>query len=560
MADIARFQFPSLATGEQGFAAKDHVTNESDADGGDSTHIVSRIDETRDLNVPEGQLGAGAAEHPAVPHSLFSQSQKLQITILVSLASVLSPMSATIYVPALPTIADDLGVSVALVNLSVTSYMIFQGLSPSLWSSLTDVLGRRPVYLFTLVIYVGTCLGLSFTTNYAELIVLRCLQSTGSASTIAIGAGVIGDITQRKERGGYIGFYSAGSLVANALGPILGGIFAQTVGWHAIFYFLAALASCLVFVLFLALPETLRAIVGNGSLSPGKTVFSRPVFDILMPTNRKEGSAVCTSRPKQSVDLLGPVKMMGEHDILCGLLLTALIYTVWQASLVASSSLFESDYSLDEISVGLSFIASGVGCVSASLLTGKVLNYDYRQALEREKSSRTGELARIVTEGLQVEQLEHARLRRLPVIIAIFVMAALAFAWCIGKHTTIALPIIWTFFGGFTATATMGMFSTLIVDYYPESGASATAALNLVRCLMGAGGTAVVQPMISRIGVGWTFTVGAAIVVAASPLGLLIWLYGERWRHRREERIHQPTELADSHLRLSTGDHDSGVV
>lgn len=183
------------------------------------------IDGDTSLESHEMLTDISEAADPVVeekPHSLFTRQQKMIITVLVSLASVFSPMSATIYVPALPTIASDLNVSVSLVNLSVTSYMIFQGLSPSLWGSLTDVLGRRPIYLITLAVYIGACIGLSLTDNYTELILFRCLQSTGSASTIAIGAGVIGDMTQRRERGGYIGLYSAGSLVGNAVGPILG--------------------------------------------------------------------------------------------------------------------------------------------------------------------------------------------------------------------------------------------------------------------------------------------------------------------------------------------------
>lgn len=206
---------PTIKTSEKSNAAVDG-----------SREAVGDLRTTSDretIDSPAASIVPEVRDHvPNLPHSTFTKRQKTIITILVSLASVFSPISATIYVPALPTIAKDLNVSISLINLSVTSYMIFQGLSPSLWGSLTDVLGRRPVYLITFVVYIGACLGLAFTTNYAELIVLRCLQSTGSASTIAIGAGVIGDITQRRERGGYIGFFSAGALVGTALGPILG--------------------------------------------------------------------------------------------------------------------------------------------------------------------------------------------------------------------------------------------------------------------------------------------------------------------------------------------------
>jgi MFS family permease len=59
------------------------------------------------------------------------------------------------YFPAIPTIAKDLSVSSELINLTVTSYLIFQGLSPSIWGAVADVHGRRAIYILTFVIYLG---------------------------------------------------------------------------------------------------------------------------------------------------------------------------------------------------------------------------------------------------------------------------------------------------------------------------------------------------------------------------------------------------------------------
>lgn len=65
--------------------------------------------------------------------------------------------------------------------------MIFQGLSPSFWGPLADLWGRRPIYLMTMVIYVGACIGIALTPNLAGLMVLRMLQAFGSSSVIAVG-------------------------------------------------------------------------------------------------------------------------------------------------------------------------------------------------------------------------------------------------------------------------------------------------------------------------------------------------------------------------------------
>lgn len=343
-----------------------------------------------------------------------------------------------------------------------------------------------------------------------------------------------------------------------------GGIFAQTIGWHGIFYFLTASAGAYASVLFFVLPETLRSIVGNGSLKPEHNYLSMPVFDWLTPAGSSDPDERHPRPQRKHIDFLGPLKMMAQADVFCMLIFTAIYYAVWQASLVASSALFESIYHLDELSVGLSFIANGAGSILASLIIGKVLNYDYRQAQGREKTQEILEsadaspvgatatspigvvagqdMSRVETAARQVIHIEHARLCRVPYMAILFLCSLLAYGWCIMARTTVALPIIWTFFTGFTVTAIMSVVSTLIVDWYPDSGASATAALNLARCLLGAGGTAVVQPMIHRFGIGWTSTVGAALAVLAIPFGVLVYVRGEHWRHEREYKIQRRSE------------------
>lgn len=475
-------------------------------------------------------------------HETLTKRQKWTITSLVAVASVFSPISATIYVPVIPTIAKSLNKSITAINLSVTSYMLFQGASPSLWGSLADVTGRRPIYLITFAIYVAACIGLSLTTNYAELIVFRCLQSTGSASTIALGAGVIGDITNRRERGGFIGVYSAGTLVGNTIGPVLGGIFAATVGWHGIFYFLTAAAGAYGILLFLILPETLQSSL------PDKgerfNLLKRPLLAIVNIDRPLDFGS--TTAVRRKVDLLGPIRMMTHRDVALGLVFTALYYTVWQASLVASSSIFDYQYNLSEIDIGLTFLASGVGAVSASLATGRILNYDYklqRQAEEEAGRSVSASQPPAVADGgrskgapalrrtvsmREVKNIEYARLRRIPYVSLAFIGSSFAFGWCVQAHTSIALPILWSFFLSFVTTYIMSAFNTLIVDWYPTKGASATAAINLARCWLGAGGIAVVQPMINQIGVGWTFSVGGFIAIACVPMVVGIMWYARR--------------------------------
>lgn len=203
------------------------------------------------IEVPQSELSP--------PYTIFASRQKLAIITLASIGAAFSGLAGNIYFPAIPILSKSLNTTPELINLTVTSYMIMQGLSPTIWGALSDVHGRKITYLCTFTVFIGACIGLAETQTFAQLVVLRCLQSAGSASTIAVGAGVMGDITTREERGGYMGYFQAGNLVPVALAPVFGGIFAQTVGWRAIFWFLAAFGGTYLILETLLLPETLRS-------------------------------------------------------------------------------------------------------------------------------------------------------------------------------------------------------------------------------------------------------------------------------------------------------------
>lgn len=154
------------------------------------------------------ETGDVEAVHPAPSgpaYSVFSGRQRQYIVFMVACGGFFSPLSANIYFPALNSLSKDLSVSNELINLSLTTYMIFQGLAPTVFGDLADMTGRRPVYILGFIIYIGANVGLALQNNYAALLVLRCLQSTGSSGTVALGNGVVADIASIGERGKFMG-------------------------------------------------------------------------------------------------------------------------------------------------------------------------------------------------------------------------------------------------------------------------------------------------------------------------------------------------------------------
>jgi MFS family permease len=103
--------------------------------------------------------------------------------VLVRPHSALTPLSSNIFVPAIPPLATAFHTTEEKISLGVTVYLVFQAVTPSFFGSMSDSFGRRPIYIGTLIVYMGANVGLALcpTSAYWLLLVLRALQVSGVA-------------------------------------------------------------------------------------------------------------------------------------------------------------------------------------------------------------------------------------------------------------------------------------------------------------------------------------------------------------------------------------------
>jgi MFS family permease len=95
------------------------------------------------------------------PYSMSPRSQKRWITFIVGVAMMFSPLSANIYLPSLPLLQRDVHTNPQLINLTVTAYVILQGIAPAFFGELSDKVGRHLVYVISFGIYVAANTGLA---------------------------------------------------------------------------------------------------------------------------------------------------------------------------------------------------------------------------------------------------------------------------------------------------------------------------------------------------------------------------------------------------------------
>jgi multidrug resistance protein len=282
---------------------------------------------------------------------------------MVTLASFFSPLSGQIYYPVMPTLVTNYHLTTALVNLTITTYMILQGLAPSFMGTFADNGGRRPVYIVAFTIYTAANIGLALQNSFAALLVLRCIQSAGSSDTIAFGYGVIADIATPAERGKYIGPMSAGVMVAPALGPVIGGLLSRFLGWRSVFWFLVIVSGGYLLVYVIAMPETARTIVGDGRLPP-KEGWRMSLVHYLSTrrrcgrneTNQGQFEERLPSTKLKFPNPLASFAILLEKDAAIIISYVGLVMFGNIALLTSTPNLFPRLYGFNELQVGLCFL------------------------------------------------------------------------------------------------------------------------------------------------------------------------------------------------------------
>ncbi|KAJ4390873.1 hypothetical protein N0V93_004472 [Gnomoniopsis smithogilvyi] len=517
--------------------------------------LVDRYEASRpDQEPPSEQLVVSAssdgdpAQAVEAPYSSFSLFEKRMIVLAASLSAFFSPLTAQIYFPALNVVAEAFDVSISKINLTVTTYMIFQGITPMFIGGFADTAGRRPAYVICFVVYIAANIGVALCQNYAELLVLRCIQSAGSSSTVALCQAVVADTVTSSERGQYVGITVLPIVLAPSLGPVLGGILAQYLGWRSIFWFLTIIAVITLVAMLLFFPETCRSLVGDGSIRPHP--IYRTVWQMIKDSRKKRkakrsGDADLLHRvttttsskspPKFTIKFGNPfdsVMLLFEPVLGLLLLYSGIVFAGFYAIATSMSENLKDLYDLTEIELGLMYLPMAAGSVAAAFIVGPGINWNYRRHAKR--------LGMTITKGRQDDlsnfPIEKARIEVGLPLLLLATLVLFAWGWALQYKTSIAVPAVLLFLMGLGMIGFSNTSSVLIVDMYPGRAGAATAANNLTRCLIGSAATAAITPMINGMGIGWAFTVYGFLYLIGAPMLLLIMRNGIKWRRQLREK------------------------
>lgn len=197
--------------------------------------------------------------------------------LLMAPFDFLASLAMDVYLPVVSDMPQQLGTSALVVQLTLSAYLLILGLGQLVFGPLSDRVGRRPVVLCGAATYAVACFCLAGTSDGGLFLCLRVLQALGASAALVATFATVRDVYGgRPESSVVYGLLSSMLAIVPALGPLLGALLAETLGWRSIFVVLGALASL----------AWLHAAVRWHETAPESVATSRSGFAVVLANGK----------------------------------------------------------------------------------------------------------------------------------------------------------------------------------------------------------------------------------------------------------------------------------
>lgn len=272
--------------GEVGDRPDDNRLNQNRHDSDSSTSTAVGADELRKGNKVDQEKGKDALvvdwygpDDPENPRN-WSRAKRFWVTFCICFLTFSVYIGSAIYSAGIQDIVRFFGVSQVAATLGLTLFVLGYALGPMVWAPMSEIpqIGRNPVYIGTLVLFVVLQVPTALAVNFGMLMAFRFLTGFIGSPSLATGGASIGDMYSPAKRTYGLAVWGIGAVSGPTLGPLVGGFAAQAKGWRWPIWELMWLSGFCLAVLIFFMPETsssnilyrrarrLRKLTGNNNL------------------------------------------------------------------------------------------------------------------------------------------------------------------------------------------------------------------------------------------------------------------------------------------------------
>jgi EmrB/QacA subfamily drug resistance transporter len=166
------------------------------------------------------------------------KAQKRSVLLVATFAAFLTPFMGSAINLALPSIGKDLNADAISLGWIISSFILSSSIFLLPFGRLADIIGRKKVFSFGILLFTISTFLIIFSNSITSLIILRIFQGLSSAMMFGTSLAIITSVFQPGERGRAMGINITAVYLGLSLGPIIGGLLTQYLGWRSIFAFL----------------------------------------------------------------------------------------------------------------------------------------------------------------------------------------------------------------------------------------------------------------------------------------------------------------------------------